>query len=170
MSPFFKNGYKNAVLAHFSANGLCVACPSTTKLPLGSPQGKPVNISSVNPFPAAPPVETFRYRPDRQSKGPHPSRLRRPGPRLDFAAPGRLARGIDGRLRRGKGFRARVFCRNGKPLKTLFKSRKYRLKMTINDNHFFAGLARLLFFKSRCKPALNLASMMSRSAASLSIP
>jgi|GEM_PF-6103492 len=107
---FFKKRYKNAVLATFSANGLCVACPSTTKLPLGSPQGKPVNISSVNPFPAAPPVETFRYRPDRQSKGPHPSRLRRPGPRLDFAAPGRLARGIDGRLRRGKVFGPEYFA------------------------------------------------------------
>jgi len=110
MSPFFKNGYKNAVLATFSANGLYVTCPSTAELPLGSPQGKPVNISSVNPFPAAPPVETFIYRPDRQSKGPHPNRLRRPGPRLDFAAPGRLARGIDGRLRRGKVFGSEYFA------------------------------------------------------------
>jgi hypothetical protein len=31
-----------------------------------------------------------------------------------------------------KGFRARVFCRNGKPLKTLFNRRKHRLQMTIN--------------------------------------
>jgi len=30
-----------------------------TPPPLGSPQGKLFKISSVNPFPAAPPVETF---------------------------------------------------------------------------------------------------------------
>jgi hypothetical protein len=35
-----------------------------------------------------------------------------------------LARGIDGRLRRGKGFRARVFCRNGKPVKMKIEAHK----------------------------------------------
>jgi len=49
-SPFFKNGYKNAVLATFSANGLYVTCPSTTKLPLGSPQGKLSNYPARQLF------------------------------------------------------------------------------------------------------------------------
>jgi len=84
-----------------------------------------LNISSANPFPAAPPVESLKYRLTRKSKGLHPDRLnRRPGPRLDFPAPAWLSGVIDGRLRRGNGFRARVFCRDGKPLKILFNSRK----------------------------------------------
>ena len=97
----------------FSPTILAAPNPSSIKkgaTPPGSPQGKLFKISSVNPFPAAPPVETFRYRPVRQSKGPHPNRLRRPGPRLDFAAPGRLTLCIDGRLRRGKVFEPEFFA------------------------------------------------------------
>jgi hypothetical protein len=84
----------------------------------------------ANPFPAAPPVETFRYRPDRQSKGPHPSRLRRPGPLLDFAEPGRLPRVIDGRLRRGK----RISRRNILPQRQTFLNFKYKLEVQSNEN------------------------------------
>ena len=87
--------------------------------PLGSPQGKRVEYLFHKPFPAAPPVESLKYRLTRKSKGLHPDRLnRRPGPRLDFPAPAWLSGVIDGRLRRGNGFRARVFCRDGKPSKT----------------------------------------------------
>ncbi len=87
--------------------------------PSGLTTGETVlNTSSANPFPAAPPVESVKYRLSRKSKGLHPDRLsRRPGPRLDFPASAWLSGVIDGRLRRGIGFRARVFCRDGKQLK-----------------------------------------------------
>jgi hypothetical protein len=93
-------------------------------------RGNWLNISLQILSPAAPPVETFRYRPDRQSKGPRPSRLRRPGPLLDFAEPGRLPRVIDGRLRRGK----RISRRNILPQRQTFLNFKYKLEVQSNEN------------------------------------
>ena len=131
-SRFLQKRRKITILAPFSAIKPCEPCPKWPNHPYGikrhfaalkpgnlrqhqlpqvskrglCPQahhrGNWLNISLQILSPAALPVETFKYRPDRQSKGPRPSRQSRPGPLLDFAEPGRLPRVIDGRLRRGK--------------------------------------------------------------------
>jgi len=88
---------------HFPPTGFPSPAPKQPNTPSGLTTGETIlNTSSANPFPAAPPVESVKYRLSRKSKGLHPDRLsRRPGPRLDFPTPDRLPVVIDGRLRRG---------------------------------------------------------------------